>query len=201
MLAELLSRLDAAGPWAPLAFIAAYVVATLAFVPGAPLTLVAGAMFGLWPGVPIVFAGAVLGSSAAFGAARTIARDRVGRWLARDPRTAAVSDAVAAKGVRVVLLLRLSPLFPYNLLNYALGVSPVRYRDFLFGSAGMLPATVLYTYYGAVAGDVAALAAGVSPPRGRGYYVLLLAGLACTIALTVIVTRAARRALGRRHDR
>jgi len=200
--ASRLEGLDALGPWAaPLFFIAAYIVASIAFVPGALLTLLAGAVFGLARGVPIVFIGAVLGSSAAFGIARTIARDRVTRWLARDARAAAAGDAVAAEGARVVLLLRLSPVVPYNLLNYALGASRVRYRDFLAGSIGMLPGTVLYTYYGKVVGDVTALAAGTAPPRGPEYYVFLGAGLAATVAATVLVTRAAKKGLAQRPGR
>lgn len=197
-----LEALGSLGPWAPpLLFIAAYVIASIAFVPGALLTLVAGAMFGLAKGVPIVFTGAVLGSSAAFALGRTVARERVTRWLARDSRAAAVLEAVGREGVKVVLLLRLSPVVPYNLLNYALGVSPLRYRDFAVGSIGMLPGTVLYTYYGKVVGDVAALAAGTAAPRGPEYYVLLVVGLAATLAATVIVTRAAKRGLSQRRGR
>jgi uncharacterized membrane protein YdjX (TVP38/TMEM64 family) len=200
-LAELAARLNDAGPWAPAAFIAIYIVGSLAFIPGAVLTLVAGAMFGLARGIPIVFTGAILGSSAAFALARTLARERVARWLARDRRAAAISDAVAGRGLLVVLLLRLSPVFPYNVLNYALGASPVRYRDFLIGGVGMLPGTVLYTYYGKVVGDVTALAAGTAPPRGPEYYALLALGLAATLVLTIVITRAARKALAPRLDR
>ena len=196
-LAELAGRLDDLGPWAPLAFIAAYIVGSLTFVPGAVLTLIAGAVFGLARGIPIVFTGAVLGSSAAFGLARTLAHERVSRWISRDARAAAIGEAVAERGLLIVLLLRLSPVFPYNVLNYALGVTRVRYRDFLLGSVGMLPGTVLYTYYGKVVGDVTALATGTAPPRGVGYYVLLASGLAATLVLTVVITRAARRALQR----
>jgi uncharacterized membrane protein YdjX (TVP38/TMEM64 family) len=196
------AHLDALGWWAAaLLFIAAYVAASIALVPGALLTLVAGAVFGVVRGVPLVFVSAVLGSSAAFGIARSVARTRVDRWLARDPRAAAVADAVAGEGLTIVLLLRLSPVVPYNVLNYALGASGVRYRDFLVGSAGMLPGTVLYTYYGSVIGSVAALAAGIAPPRGLEYYVLNAAGLAATIAATVIITRAAKKRLEQRRRR
>jgi uncharacterized membrane protein YdjX (TVP38/TMEM64 family) len=196
-----LARLDEAGPWAPVLFIAAYIIGSLALVPGAVLTLMAGAIFGLSRGIPIVFTGAVLGSSAAFFVARRLARDRVVRWLARDPRASAISDAVAGRGLLVVLLLRLSPVFPYNVVNYALGASRIRYRDFLIGSVGMLPGTILYTYYGKVIGDVGALAAGVAPERGPAYYVLLGVGLAATLLLTIVVTRAAKKALARPLDR
>lgn len=194
-------QLEALGAWGPVAFLALYVIGSIAFVPGALLTLVAGAVFGLWRGVLIVFAGAVLGSSAAFAIARTLGRARVTAWLARDDRMAAVGRAVAGKGVTVVLLLRLSPIFPYNVLNYALGLSDIRYRDFLLGSIGMLPGTFLYTYYGKIVGDVAALVAGTSPPRGPEYYALLGVGLLATAAVTVVVTRAARAALAQPGDR
>jgi uncharacterized membrane protein YdjX (TVP38/TMEM64 family) len=200
-LAELAARLEEAGPWAPALFIAAYIIGSLAFIPGAVLTLMAGAVFGLSRAVPICFTGAVLGSSAAFAVARTLARGRVERWLARDPRAAAIGAAVAGRGLLIVLLLRLSPVFPYTLVNYALGASGIRYRDFLIGSIGMLPGTVLYAYYGKVVGDVAALATGTAPPRGPAYYVVLGVGLAATLLLTVLVTRIAKRALARPHDR
>jgi uncharacterized membrane protein YdjX (TVP38/TMEM64 family) len=200
-LAEVALQLEALGGWGPVVFVAAYVAGSIAFVPGAVLTLVAGAVFGLGRGVPIVFTGAVLGSSTAFAIARTLGRARVTAWLARDQRMAAVSRAVAGKGITVVLLLRLSPIFPYNVLNYALGLSDIRYRDFLAGSIGMLPGTFLYTYYGKVIGDVAALVAGVSPPRGPEYYVLLGVGLAATLAVTIVITRAARAALAPPRDR
>jgi uncharacterized membrane protein YdjX (TVP38/TMEM64 family) len=200
-LAELAARLNDAGPWAPAVFIAAYIIGSLAFIPGAVLTLIAGAVFGLSRGVPICFTGAVLGSSAAFAVARTLARRRVERWLARDSRAAAISEAVAGRGLLIVLLLRLSPVFPYNVVNYALGASAIRYRDFLIGSIGMLPGTVLYTYYGKVVGDVTALATGTAPPRGPGYYVLLGVGLAATVLLTVVVTRVAKKALAQPLDR
>jgi uncharacterized membrane protein YdjX (TVP38/TMEM64 family) len=197
--AERLEALGALGGWAaPLLFIAAYVVASVAFIPGALLTLLAGAVFGITRGVPLVFVSAVLGSSAAFGIARTLLRDRVSRWLERDARAAAVNEAVGEEGLKVVLLLRLSPVVPYNVLNYAFGASRLRYRDFLAGSIGMLPGTLLYTYYGKVIGDVAALAAGTAPPRGPEYYALVAVGLAATIGATVLITRAAKSRLAQR---
>jgi uncharacterized membrane protein YdjX (TVP38/TMEM64 family) len=94
-----------------------------------------------------------------------------------------------------MFLLRLSPLVPYNFLNYALALSGVRYRDFLIASIGMIPAIVMYVYYGKVVGDVALLAAGVAPPRGPEYYVLLGTGLIATVAATTMITRAARKAM------
>ena len=195
------ARLESLGAWGPILFIAVYVAASVAFIPGSIVTLVAGAVFGLARGIPLVFVSAVLGSSAAFAIARVFVRDAIVRRLERDRRAAAVLGAVADQGWFAVLLLRLSPLFPYNVLNYALGASTVRYRDFLIGSVGMLPGTVLYVYYGKVIGDVAAVASGVAPVRGIGYYALLAAGLLATLVVTITVSRAARRRLGPRLDR
>lgn len=176
-------------------FVAGYVVATVAFVPGSLLTLAAGAVFGLGPGVALVLLGATLGASAAFMVARYLARGRIERLLSGDARFAAIDRAVEREGRRLVFLLRLSPVFPFNLLNYALGLSRVRFGDYLAGSVGMLPGTLLYVYYGKLAGDVAALAGGVAPARGSGYYIVLGVGLLATVAVTVLVTRTARRAL------
>jgi len=92
-------------------------------------------------------------------------------------------------------LLRLSPVFPFNLLNYALGLTKVRFGDYLIACIGMLPGSLLYVYYGALAGEVAALAGGEAPEKGAGYFALLAVGLVATIAVTTVVTRSARRAL------
>jgi len=183
------------GAWAPIAFVAGYVLAAIAFVPGALLTLGGGAIFGLARGTLYVFVAASLGACAAFLIARYAARELVERKLATDARFAAIDRAVAREGRKIVFLLRLSPLFPYNLLNYALGLTNVSFLDYALGCFGMLPGTFLYVYSGKVAGDVAAAAAGVSPSRGAAEYAMVVVGLLATIAVTALITRAARRAL------
>lgn len=191
---------DGLGVWGPVVFVAGYVAATVAFVPGSLLTLGAGAIFGLVKGTVLVLAGATLGASAAFLVARHIARGAVERRLAGNPRFAAIDRAIGREGRRIVFLLRLSPVFPFNLLNYALGLSRVRFADFVVASAGMLPGTVLYVYYGKLAGDVARLAAGAGVERGGGYYAVLVLGLVATLLATTVVTRTARRALEQATD-
>ncbi|CAN5812799.1 hypothetical protein BH23GEM3_BH23GEM3_14010 [soil metagenome] len=108
--------------------------------------------------------------------------------------------AVAQDGRKIVFLLRLSPVLPYNLLNYALGLTRVRFRDYLIAAFGMLPGTVLFVYSGQVAGSLAALAGGAEVERGTGYYLVLVVGLVATAAVTVRVTRIARRALKHEHQ-
>jgi uncharacterized membrane protein YdjX (TVP38/TMEM64 family) len=186
---------DRLGPWGPLVFILGYAVAVIALVPAALLTLTAGAIFGLARGTVYVFVAAVTGSIGAFLVARYFARAAIERRLAGNPRFAAIDRAVGAQGLRIVFLLRLSPAFPFSLLNYALGLTGVRLADYALASFGMIPGTILYVYYGKVAGDVAALGAGQSAGRGAGYYAVLGVGLAATLLVTMLVTRIARRAL------
>jgi uncharacterized membrane protein YdjX (TVP38/TMEM64 family) len=180
-----------------LAFIALYVLATVCMVPGLILTLAAGAIFGLLRGVVLVSAASVLGASAAFFIGRTVARGWTQRRIAGWPRFRALDGALAARGFWIVLLTRLSPLFPFNVLNYAYGVTTVRPRDYIAASwLGMLPGTVVYVYAGSAAANLArALAGGAHV--GRSGALLLVLGLAATVAVAVLVTRLARAQLER----
>jgi len=183
------------GPLGIVLFIAAYVLAAVTLAPAFLLTFAAGAIFGLWRGTVIVYLAALLGAIAVYGLAAPLAHGRIMRRLDRDARVAAIRRAVVGNALWVMFLLRLSPLVPYNLLNYALALSGVRFKDFVLASVGMLPAIVMYAYYGKIVGDVAKLAAGVSPPRGVEYWTLVGVGLVATIWATHMITRAARRAI------
>jgi uncharacterized membrane protein YdjX (TVP38/TMEM64 family) len=194
-------RLASLGAWGPAAFVALYVFAAVTLAPAFFLTVAAGAIFGVWRGSAIVFIGASLGASAVYGLAAPLARSRWLERVTRDPRVAAVRAAVRGEGVWVMFLLRLSPLIPYNLLNYALALSGVRYRDFVIALVGMIPAIVMYAYYGKVVGDVAILATGVAPPRDFAYYALMAVGLIATVIATTLIARAARQAIERQRDR
>ena len=193
-LGQLIVRIGSMGPWAPVLFVVAYVLSSIFLAPVFLLTIAAGAIFGLWRGTLLVFVTKLLSSSVVFGLASPLSRSRLMRWADRDPRVAAVRRAVADDGVWVMFLLRLSPVVPFVLLNYALALSGVRYRNFVIAMAGTLPAIVMYVYYGKIIGDVAKIAAGVSPPRGPGYYVLLVTGLIATVLATTSITRASKRA-------
>jgi uncharacterized membrane protein YdjX (TVP38/TMEM64 family) len=182
------------GGWAPLVFILTDAAGIVAFIPGTLFTLVGGAVFGFVPGVLYASAGAALGSTVAFLIGRYIARESVQRRLARMPRFQSIDRAVAADAARIVFLLRLSPIMPFNVLNYALGLTAVRLADFLLAMAGTLPGTIVYAYAGKVMGELA-LAGPAEVPKNAAYYAGLLAGLVATVAATFIVTRAARRAL------
>lgn len=182
------------GIWGPLVFILGYMVATVAFVPGVILTLAAGAIFGILKGTLYTFVGATLGACAAFLVARYAARRAIEKKIAGNPRFAAIDRAVAKQGLKIVALLRLSPVFPFNLLNYALGLTQVRFLDYLLACFAMLPGTLLYVYYGHAAGSLAE-AAGGHIQKGTAYWVSLGVGLAATLVVTTIVTRLASKAL------
>lgn len=183
------------GVWGPVVFVVGYAVAVVAFVPASLLTLAAGAIFGLAAGTAYVFVAAIVGSCLAFLVARYGARSQVEKRLAGNTRFAAIDRAVGEQGRRIVFLLRLSPAFPFNLLNYALGLTSVRFVDYAVAGLGMLPGTLLYVYSGKVAGDVAALAGGAGPEDGGASTALWIVGLAATAIVTVLVTRIAQRAL------
>jgi len=170
------------GPWGPVVFIASYVLATVAFVPGSVLTIAAGAIFGLGAGTAYVFIGASLGACAAFFLARSFARGAIERRLAGNTRFAAVDRAIANEGLRIVFLLRLSPLFPFSLGNYALGLTSVSFRDYAIACTGMLPWTFVYVYLGSVVGDV-----------GGGWKIVV--GLIVTGIVVFLIARIAKRAL------
>ncbi len=183
------------GVWGPLVFIAGYALATVGFIPGSLLTLAAGAIFGLAKGTIVVFIGASLGACAAFFVARYLARGWVEQKLESNPRFRTIDRAVAQQGRKIVFLLRLSPVFPFNLLNYALGLTKVRFADYLVACFGMIPGTFLYVYYGKALGSLAAVAGGAEVERDTGYWVVLVLGLLATVIVTTIVTRIARTAL------
>jgi uncharacterized membrane protein YdjX (TVP38/TMEM64 family) len=186
---------DGLGVWGPVAFVLAYAIAVVAFVPASLLTLAAGTIFGLAKGVVYVFVAATTGAALAFLVSRHFARRAVERRIAGNRRFAAIDRAVAAEGRKVVFLLRLSPVFPFTLLNYALGLTRVRFGDYLVASLGMIPGTILYVYYGTLIGNVLALAGGVPVEKGAAYWTVLAVGLVATIGVTTAVTRIARRAL------
>jgi len=178
-------------------FVGVYVASTVAFLPGSILTLAAGFAYGPIWGVIIASPASVAGATAAFLLGRTVLRDWALRKTNESRRARAIGHAVEREGFKIVLLLRLSPLVPFNLLNYVLSLTTVRLGAYVAASAlGMLPGTVLYVYLGSLAPTAAQLStAAAAGHGGTGRTVLYVAGLVATVAVAVIATRAARRAL------
>ncbi len=184
--------------WAGVAlFIAIYVVAAVALLPGALLTLAAGFAYGPVGGLLIASPASVVAATVAFFLSRTIFRDWIRQRIDRYPKARALDSAIGANSFKLILLLRLSPLIPFNILNYVLGLSDASAGRYVAASfIGMLPATWLYVYLGSLATTAAQLnEAG----QGNSSQKLILTGvgLVATILVVVLVTRAARRALER----
>lgn len=155
LLRNALQWIDSLGVVGGMAFIAIYIIATVAFLPGSILTLGAGVVFGVVLGAMYVFVGAVLGAIAAFLVGRYLARGWISKKIEGNQKFASIDKAVAREGFKIVLLTRLSPVFPFNLLNYAFGITGVSLKDYALGSVGMIPGTVMYVYIGSLAGDLA----------------------------------------------
>lgn len=193
LLRDSLAWVEQLGPWGPVLFVLIYIVAAVLFVPGSALTLGAGAVFGVGLGSVLVSLGATLGATAAFLVGRYFARAWVAKKIEGNAAFAAIDRAVAAEGWKIVGLTRLSPAFPFSLLNYAFGLTRVSLRDYVVASwIGMMPGTVMYVYIGSlarVAGD---------RTRTPGEWALLGLGLVATIAVTILITRIARTALAKR---
>ncbi len=185
-----------AGLEGALTYIVVFAVAAVLMVPGGLLTIGAGMAYGpLW-GTVLASPASVLGATLAFILGRTVLRDILARRLAADPRFGAVHAAIGRHGLRIVLLLRLSPILPYNVLNYALGASSITLRDYVLGSfVGMLPGALLYAYLGSLIGDVASLSTVDASDVRWARHALAVLGLTATLFVSVFVTRVARRAL------
>ncbi|MEA2599029.1 MAG: hypothetical protein QOF89_21 [Acidobacteriota bacterium] len=188
------------GVWGPVVFILGYALATVLFLPGSLLTLASGAIFGLVKGTIYSLIGATLGASAAFLVARYLARGAIERKIGGNAKFAAIDKAVGREGFKIVSLLRLSPAFPFNLLNYALGLTKVRFLPYLAACAAMLPGTLLYVYYGKALGSLAALASGAKTQKGPEFWAFLGIGLLATVVVTTFVTRLAGKALRQQID-
>lgn len=195
LLSAALEWIEGLGAVGAIALILIYILATVACVPGTILTLGAGIVFGVVLGSIYVFIGATLGATAAFLVGRYLAREWVANKIAASDKFQAIDRAVGDQGFKIVLLTRLSPIFPFNLLNYAFGLTGVSLWDYFCGSIGMIPATVMYVYIGSLAGDIATFGSDSQLANPTLQWTLRLVGLSATIAVTIYVTRIARQAL------
>lgn len=181
-----------------LVFMVLYTVTTVFLVPGSILTLAAGAIFGVVTGTAFVSLGSTVGATVAFFVGRYFARDWVSRKIAGRPRFAAIDDAIGREGWKIVGLLRLSPVVPFSLSNYFYGITSVRPLGYVLASwIGMLPGTLMYVYLGSLAGTLAAIGTGGGTGFSTLQWIFYGVGLAATVAVTVLITRVARRAVSR----
>ncbi|MEY3333871.1 MAG: hypothetical protein RLZZ176_2174 [Cyanobacteriota bacterium] len=195
LLESALQWINGLGSLGGIAFIGIYIIATVAFLPGSILTLGAGVIFGVILGSLYVFIGATLGATAAFLVGRYLARGWVTNKISDNKKFAAIDKAVGKEGLKIVLLTRLSPIFPFNLLNYALGITGVSLKDYFLGSVGMIPGTIMYVYIGSLAGNLAFIGSESKPDNMILYWVIRIIGLIATIVVTIYVTKIAKKAL------
>ncbi|OUC14641.1 MAG: hypothetical protein B0A82_09890 [Alkalinema sp. CACIAM 70d] len=173
-----------------LAFIAIYAIATVLVIPGAVLTVGAGAFFGVIWGSLYVFTGATLGAVLAFLLGRSLARQWIAHKIAGNAKFAAIDRVIGQAGFKIVLLTRLSPVFPFSLLNYALSLTKVSLKDYFLASIGMIPGTVMYVYIGSLVGDVA-----MNREAQIAQWAIRIIGFIATVAVTIYITRLAKTAL------
>lgn len=192
---QLLSQIQQFGATGIIVFIGLYAIATVAFIPGSLITLGAGVVYGVVQGSIYVLIGASLGAVLAFLVGRYLAREWVTKKIQKNSKFRAIDEAVSREGFKIVLLTRLSPIFPFNLLNYAFGITGVSLRDYTLGCIGMLPGTVLYVYIGSLAGSLARLGTEPQSVDPTLYWTIRGIGFLATIAVTVYVARIARQAL------
>ncbi|MDC7225993.1 MAG: SDR family NAD(P)-dependent oxidoreductase [Spirochaetales bacterium] len=196
MVTNLLSWIQSTGIWAPIIFFLVYILAAVLFLPGSILTLGAGFFFGVVKGTILVSVSSTAASAVAFIVGRYLFRESVNGWIKGKPRFEAVNEAIAREGWKIVGLLRLSPLLPYNLSNYFYGITKVKFRGYILASwIGMFPGTVMYVYFGKAAADLASLSGS---ERTTLEWALFGIGLAATIAVVIIITRVAAKILNQK---
>ena len=184
------SAVSSAGPFGPLVFIVLYGISAVLLIPASILTISAGFLFGPWLGTAVVSIASTFGAALAFLIGRYFAREYVENMMSSNDRYVAINRAISSQGSRVVFLMRLSPLFPYSLINYSLGLTQIRFSEYIVASwLGMLPGTVAYVALGsaskAIFGEFSLQA-------------ILVSGLGAiaTLGVTFLISREASKALG-----
>ncbi|MBC6472800.1 MAG: TVP38/TMEM64 family protein [Hormoscilla sp. GM102CHS1] len=197
LLRRALAWIDSLGPIGPVAFIIIYNLATVLFIPGALLTLGGGVIFGVIWGSIYVSIAATSGAIVAFSIGRYLSRSWACKQLEAHPQLKAIDLAIARSGFKIVFLTRLCPILPFNLLNYAFGVMQLSLKDYILGSVGIIPGTVMYVYLGALVGDIAKIGTEVtlSPQAEAQKWAINIIGSIATVAVTVYVTKLAQKAL------
>ena len=195
-LSKLLANwIEGLGVWGPAIFALIYGVWATAFLPGAVLTLVGGAIFGLGVGLATVWSGAMVAMALSFLISRYFARERVEKMARSNPKFGAIDGAIEEGGWKIVALLRLSPAVPFNLQNYLYGLTPIGFWTcWLTSAVAILPGTFLYVYLGHIAGQ-GLQAAGGGQDKPLAQWILLGVGLLATVAVTIYVTKLARKKL------
>ncbi|MGK7896805.1 MAG: TVP38/TMEM64 family protein [Xenococcus sp. (in: cyanobacteria)] len=194
LLRNALEWVDSLGVVGVIAFMLIYIVATVAFLPGSILTLGAGVLFGVFLGSIYVFISATIGATSAFLVGRYFARSWISKKIADNDKFAAIDRAIGREGLKIVLLTRLSPILPFNLLNYGLGVTGVSLKDYVIASVGMIPGTIMYVYFGSLFKNIAAIDPTQAGNSTTQTAIFVIGGI-IAVAVILYVTKVARKAL------
>ncbi|MBE9203416.1 TVP38/TMEM64 family protein [Synechocystis salina LEGE 06099] len=181
----LLAKVKNLGWWAPSIYIAVYNLATILLLPGSLLTMKGGCLFGWWWGTIYTTIAAMIGATIAFLIGRHFSRNWVQEKMAKYPKFKLLNAAVKKDGWKIVILTRLSPIFPFNLLNYGFGVTDVSLKDYILGSFAMIPATIAYTYIGSLATDLTTIGDNLNNQTQIIQWSMRLCGLGATVFLIV----------------
>lgn len=192
-LLEVLSRIEQYGFWGPCIFILIYIPSCVLMFPDVLPNAAAGAIWGAGLGAAVASIGRLLGSTITFLLARRFSKRWQEQRMASDPKFAALSKAIEREGFRIVILLRLCPLFPVIMLNYGLGMTRVRLRSYMVGTLiGMIPRSLLVAYSGSGVRAVADIASG-NGMQGAGNPVIFWGGLVLSLVIVVFLANKARR--------
>jgi len=194
-LVSLIEWINGLGAIAPIIFILAYVLITVAFLPASIVTLGAGFVFGVVKGSILVFIGAMLGATAAFLIGRFVARDWIAKKVADNKFFSALDNAIAKEGLKLIFLIRLSPAFPFNLLNYALGLTKISLPSYVLGTTGIIPGTIMYVYLGSLVSDLATLGTGETPSNPIIDWAIKILIFVTVVAISLYVAKIARTAI------
>ena len=181
---NIIEKTASSGPVGYLGFILIYIVSTVMMLPGSPLTFTAGALFGFWKGLILVSIGSTLGASCAFMVSRYLIRKSIEKRVLKNKKFQSIDNEIDKQGWKIVILARLSPIIPFFLLNYALGITKIRFIHFIFASwVGMIPGTTVYVLMGTMGG------AFINGKKSSFEWVLLGIGLIATILVTLLISK------------
>jgi len=200
-LADVLAWVESLGPVGMGVYAGIYIIACIFFIPGSILTLGAGAIYGVVAGSILVSVSSTLGATAAFLVGRYAARGWIAKKIDGNARFTTIDNAVADEGWRIVGLTRLSPVFSFNLLNYAYGLTRVSLREYVLASwIGMMPGTIMYVYMGSLAGDLASIGSESAEAPSSTQWTINSVAFVATVLVTIYVTKIAKKALAEKID-
>jgi len=174
-------------------FVLIYIFWVSCLLPGSWLSMLSGFLYGTWLGSSVVFVGAFIGAHLTFYLGRTFLKEWAQKKVSNFPKIQIMEKAVKREGLKVILLTRLSPLFPFGLLNFTYGLSEVKVLDFTLGMIGILPGTILYCSLGSLALKISNFGDVLSGRSETSSFVWSLISILSTISVVILILRSTRK--------